>query len=281
MSEHSEFKYCLNTSTIHKCGLDVLEEIEVAAQAGYHGIELWVSEITAYLEQGGTLANLRRLLVQRQIEVPNLIAFFHWAHPDDRARQEALEEARQVFRMASELDCPYVAAPPAGISGRGDVSLDHVAGCYNELLEIGRQAGVRPLLEFWGHSQVLGSLEDALQVLKQVTDPDAAILADVFHMAKSGSRFELLRELDRTQLRLFHLNDYPGAPDVSQLTDGERVYPGDGIAPYDVIVPALHAIEYTGLLSLEMFNEGYQAAGALPVATEGLGKMKQTVKAHN
>ena len=68
---------------------------------------------------------------------------------------------------------------------------------------------------------------------------------------------------------------------ASQLTDGERVYPGDGVAPYDVIVPALHAIGYTGMLSLELFNEGYQAAGALPVATEGLGKMKQTVKAHN
>jgi sugar phosphate isomerase/epimerase len=45
-------------------------------------------------------------------------------------------------------------------------------------------------------------------------------------------------------------------------------------------VPALHEIGYTGVLSLELFNEGYQRAGALPVATEGLEKMKQTVEAN-
>jgi 2-keto-myo-inositol isomerase len=280
MSKRGEFEYCLNTSTIHECGLDVAQEIEVAAQAGYQGIELWVSEITTYLEQGGTPAQLRRLLVQNQIEVPNLIAFFHWAHPDDRARRDALEEARQVFQLARELDCPYVAAPPSGISDRDDVPLDHVARCYGELLEAGRQTGVRPLLEFWGHSRTLGSLDEAMAVLEQVDDPDAAILADVFHMAKGSSRFELLRELDGGQLRLFHLNDYPGAADVSRLTDRERVYPGDGVAPYDVIVPALHEIGYTGVLSLELFNEGYQRAGALPVATEGLENMKQTVEAN-
>jgi 2-keto-myo-inositol isomerase len=279
VTRHSAFDYCLNTSTIHACGLDVMQEIEVAAQAGYQGIELWVSEITAYLEQGGRLADLQRLLVRRQIQVPNLIAFFHWAHPDDRARQEALEEARQVFRMALDLDCPYVAAPPAGISDRDDIPLDHIACCYDELLTIGRQIGIKPLLEFWGHSRVLGSLHEAIEVLNLVNDPDAAILADVFHMAKGGSRFEQLRELQGAQLRLFHVNDYPGAPDISQLTDSERVYPGDGVAPYDVIVPALHATGYTGMLSLELFNEEYQAAGALPVAAEGLKKLKQTVAA--
>jgi 2-keto-myo-inositol isomerase len=99
-------------------------------------------------------------------------------------------------------------------------------------------------------------------------------------MAKGGSRFEMLRELPGAHLRLFHVNDYPGAPEVSQLTDRERVYPGDGVAPYDVIVPALQEIGYTGMLSLELFNEGYQAAGALPVATEGLKKLEQTVKAN-
>jgi 2-keto-myo-inositol isomerase len=280
VTRHGEFKYCLNTSTIHQCGLDVWKETELAAQAGYQGIELWVSEITAYLEQGGTLADLRRLLKESQIEVPNLIAFFHWAHPDHGVRQEALEEARLVFEMALELGCPYVAAPPAGISDRDDVLLDQIARYYADLLEIGRQIGVQPLLEFWGHSRVLGSLEEAIEVLNLVNDPHAAILADVFHMAKGGSRFEHLRELDGVQLRLFHLNDYPGTPDISQLTDRGRIYPGDGAAPYDVIVPALRAIGYAGMLSLELFNETYQAGGAIPVATEGLRKMKQIVGAH-
>ena len=165
MNEHTRYRYALNTSTIRSCGLDVPQMVEVAAQAGYQGMELWVSEIEAYQDGGGTLADLRRLLDRHGLEVPNLIAFFHWTHPDDEARRVALEEARRVLGMARDLDCPFVAAPPAGIADRDDISLEHVAMSYKDLLELGRHVGTRPLLEFWGHSKVLCSLDDAIEVL--------------------------------------------------------------------------------------------------------------------
>ena len=133
-------------------------------------------------------------------------------------------------------------------------------------------------MEFWGHSQVLYSLDESVEILNLVDDPDAAILADVFHMAKGGSSFDLLRDLDGAQLRLFHLNDYPDSPDVTQLTDRERLYPGDGVAPYDLIMTALREIGYAGMLSLELFNEAYQRAGALEVARTGLENMRQVAE---
>jgi sugar phosphate isomerase/epimerase len=279
MSATREFGYCLNTSTIRECGLDLLQEIEVTAQAGYQGIEPWVSEIEAYLQGGGTLVELGHLLKRRGLEVPNLIAFFQWAHPDGRARAQALEEARGVAAMARELACPCVAAPPSGIPDRTDIPLSHIAECYRDLLELGRQVGVRPLLEFWGHSRVLYSLDEAVEILSLVDDPDAAILADVFHMAKGGSDFGLLGQLDGGQLGLIHLNDYPRSPDIARLTDRERLYPGEGAAPYAAIMATLSEIGYTGVLSLELFNEAYQRAGALDVARMGLEKMKQSVEA--
>lgn len=278
MNETHEFGYCLNTSTIRECGLDLLQEIEVAAQVGYQGIELWVSEIEAYLQGGGTLIELGHLLKRRGLEVPNLIAFFQWAHPDEGARARALEEARGVAAMARELACPCVAAPPSGISDRTDIPLSHIAECYRDLLELGREVGVKPLLEFWGHSRVLYSLDESVEILSLVDDSDATILADVFHMAKGGSDFGLLDQLDGAQLGLFHLNDYPGSPDITQLTDRERLYPGDGAAPYAAIMTTLRKIGYTGVLSLELFNEAYQRAGVLDVARTGLEKMMRVVE---
>ncbi len=56
----SEFVYCLNTSTIRPTPL--LEKIEIAGKAGYSAIEPWNDEITAYLEQGGSLSELKRAL---------------------------------------------------------------------------------------------------------------------------------------------------------------------------------------------------------------------------
>lgn len=278
MNEHSDFGYCLNTSTIRQCNLDVPREVEVARQAGYQGIELWVSEIEDYAKSGGTLSGLRSIVEDSDLVVPNLIAFFQWAHPDDGERHEGLEQAREVFAIAQELGCPYVAAPPFGITDREDLSVAHLADCFRTLLEIGRQAGVKPLLEFWGISKALGSLAEAIDVLALADAPDGALLADVFHMARDGSDYELLWELDSDQLCLMHVNDYPGALGGLQSTDRERLYPGDGVAPYDKIMEALRAIGYRGFLSLELFNKAYQEAGAVQVARTGLAKMRQVVE---
>jgi len=130
MNKHSDFRYCLNTSTIRECKLDVPREVEVASQAGYQGIELWVSEIEEYTGSGGTLSGLKSIVEDSDLEVPNLIAFFQWAHPDDDERHEGLEQARKVFAMAQELGCPWVAAPPFGITDQEDISVAFLADCF-------------------------------------------------------------------------------------------------------------------------------------------------------
>lgn len=268
------FSYCLNTSTIRACGLSIEEEIKVAAQAGYQGIELWVSEIDAYVNQGGELSKLKTMLDQHGLEAPNVIAFFQWANPDKEARKKELEEARRILTMAREINCMYVAAPPSGIVDMAGLPLEDIAGYYRDLLKIARDIGTEPLLEFWGHSRVLGSLDEAIQVLKFVDDPAAMLLADVFHMAKTEGSFDLLGELKGTNLGLFHVNDYPDAPDITKLKDDERVYPGDGVAPLGQIVNTLRKMGYAGMLSLELFNKEYQKNGADNVAKTGIEKMR-------
>jgi sugar phosphate isomerase/epimerase len=267
--------YCLNTSTIRNCDLSIQDKIRLAAQVGYHGIELWVSEIEAYLESGGSLPELKALLEEQDIIVPNLIAFFQWANPDPERRAEAIEEARQVFQMAQEINCTYVAAPPAGITDMQDISLETIAEYYENLLKATRGMDVNPLLEFWGHSKILGSLKEAMRVIELIRDQEVLLLADVFHMSKTPGSFQLLAELKGSQIGLFHVNDYPDAPDIKKLTDAQRVYPGDGVAPLKQIFNTLKQIGYTGMLSLELFNKEYEKAGAEEVLRTGLEKMKQ------
>ena len=270
--------YSFNTSTIRNCGLSIQEKIELAARVGYNGIELWVAEIETYLSDGGTLSQLRAIVDQNAINVPNLIAFFQWANPDAQQREKALEEAIGVFEMAQALACPYVAAPPSGVADREDIPLKDIAGYYQDLLLATQGLGVKPLLEFWGHAKTLGSLKEVMEVLSILDNPEVLLLADVFHMAKTEGSFELLGELSGVQLGLFHLNDYPYAPDLRRLTDAQRVYPGDGVAPLRQIFDTLKQIGYTGVYSLELFNKEYEEAGAEHVAQTGLAKMKQLLE---
>jgi 2-keto-myo-inositol isomerase len=46
------FGYCLNTSTIRGNNLDIVEQVGVAAKAGYNAIEPWVRDVDAYKTKG-------------------------------------------------------------------------------------------------------------------------------------------------------------------------------------------------------------------------------------
>jgi 2-keto-myo-inositol isomerase len=273
-----QIAYCLNTSTIRNCGLNVQEKIKITAQAGYQGIEIWVSEIEDYLKNGGTLPKLKAILDQYSIKLPNLIAFPQWAHPDKEIRAKALKEAKYVFDMAKTLDSTYVAAPPMGITEMVDLPLEDIAEYYKDLMKAVQDTGVTPLLEFWGHSKKLGSLKEAIQIMKLVGGSEVILLADVFHAAKTKGSFELLAELKGSQLGLLHVNDYPYADDIRQLNDSQRVYPGDGVAPLQQIFDTLKKIGYKGMYSLELFNEDYEKSGAESVVKTGLEKMKRVFK---
>ncbi len=268
-------KYCLNTSTIRNCGLNVVDKINLTAQAGYHGIELWVSEIEDYLKDGGTFQKLKAIMDQNNIKLPNLIAFFQWANPDPSVRSKALEEAKRIFEMAKLLGSDFVAAPPMGITEMADLPIEDVAEYFKKLMTSVADTGVTPLLEFWGHSKKLGSLKEAMQVMKLVGESEVFILVDIFHSAKTEGSFELLSELKGSQLGLIHVNDYPYADDIRQLKDSQRVYPGDGVAPLKQISETLKKIGYEGMYSLELFNDEYEKTGAENVLKTGLKKMKQ------
>src|SRR6266536_2258218 len=56
------FRYCLNTATIRGQKLGLVKEIEVAAQAGYQGIEPWIGTIEDFTKSGGSLKDVKKRL---------------------------------------------------------------------------------------------------------------------------------------------------------------------------------------------------------------------------
>ena len=58
-------------------------------------------------------------------------------------------------------------------------------------------------------------------------------------------------------MHVFHINDYPAKPERKEITDAHRVFPGDGVAPLDVLFRTLTDIGFRGMLSLELFNREY------------------------
>ena len=72
--------------------------------------------------------------------------------------------------------------------------------------------------------------------------------------------------------------DIPATPGRADVTDADRVYPGDGLAPWEQIVATLKSIGYEGMLSLELFNRGYWEQDPVDVARLGIAKIRRLIE---
>jgi 2-keto-myo-inositol isomerase len=278
-TEAGGFRYCLNFATLQGYRLGIVEMVDAAGKAGYQAIEPWLNSITAYAEQGGRLADLRKRISDYGMTVESAIAFPQWVVDDAAKRAQGLEQARREMEMVAQIGGRRIAAPPAGANTAAEIPLAAVAERYRALLEVGDRMGVTPELEFWGSSTNLSTLSQAMDVAIQVNHPKACVLADVFHLYKGGSGFAGLRLLGAGALPVLHMNDYKAEPPRERIADRDRVYPGDGVAPLRGILGDLRKVNAELVLSLEVFNPAYWKTDALDTARTGLGKMKAVVRA--
>jgi 2-keto-myo-inositol isomerase len=272
-----QFRFCLNTSTIMGQKPGLVNSIEIAAAAGYDGVELWVRDILEYLEKGGSVQSLAKLLTGKNLRVENAISFTEWMVDDDAKRAAALVTLEKEMQLMAALGCKRIAAPPAGVSKDQPLDIQKAGSRYRDILVLGRKHKVMPLLEFWGASGTLYNFSQALAIAAAANDAGARILPDVYHLFRGGSGFECLQLVNGKVIDIIHMNDYPANKPVIEQTDADRVYPGDGAAPFKQILSSLQAMGGTKTLSLELFNKTYWGQDALLVAQTGLQKMKHLV----
>lgn len=270
-------RYCLNTSTIagHQNKTPLHQEIDLIANAGYSGVEPWIREITAFKESGGKLSDINKQCADRGLTIESAIGFANWIVDDDAKRKKGLEDLRRDMDLVRQIGGARMAAPPVGATSALD--LDRVAERYGAALRIGREMGVTPMLELWGHSQALHRLGEIMYVMVESNEPNAAMLLDVYHIYRGGSDFSGLRHVDGNAVKVLHMNDYPDIPH-QKIKDKDRVYVGDGVAPVAEVLQTMRATGFSGVLSLELFNPTYWKDDISNVLRKGLASMKQVVE---
>ncbi len=274
------FKYCLNASTIRGQKVGLAKEIDIAAQAGYSGIEPWIQTIQEYIKAGGKLADIRKQIEDRGLTVEGAISFPQWIVDDDAARAKGVEQVKREMDLLAQMGGKRIAAPPAGANGNNAPNLDlmKAAERYRVLLELGDQTGVTPILELWGPSKNLHRLGECMFVVIESGHPKAGLLGDVYHIYKGGSDLNGLKMISAAAMPVLHMNDYPANPPRDKIADRDRIMPGDGIAPLTQILRDLSARNGQTVLSLELFSQVYWEKDPLEVAKTGLAKMKAAVE---
>lgn len=269
-------RYCLNTSTVRGQKLGLAALVDLAASAGYDGIEPWIGEIGDYRDAGGSLDDMRKRIADAGLKVESAIGFAEWIVDDPAKRAAGLENAKRDMELVAAIGGSRIAAPPSGATNEKMTDYAAMAERYAALCRAGESVGVSPQLEVWGFSATLSRLGETLHVVTESGHPNACVLPDVYHLYKGGSHFEGLGVLAGGVTHVFHMNDYPAEPRQT-IDDSDRVFPGDGVAPLDQILMTLRKNGFAGALSLELFNPRYWERPAAEVAETGLAKMKAAV----
>ncbi len=269
----STFQYSLNSSTIKTT--PILRKIEVAAAAGYAGIELWHDDIDAHVAAGGSVADVRQCVDDHGLKVPTTIHMKDWFQPAGQQHTAAMDIAKRKLEQAAAVGAPHtVSGPPHGPADR-ELGKRH----YHELLELGAQFGVRPAFEYLGFIEDLKTIDDAIEIVNGSGHPAACMVLDPFHCYVGGGGVESIAKLTAQQVAVSHFNDAPADPPPHTQRDPDRVMPGDGVIDLKRYCDLLRQINYSGFVSLELFHPALWELDPLEVAKQGLDEMRAVAEA--
>ncbi len=270
---------CLNMSTIRGQKLGFRKELEIASKAGFSSVEIWIDSLQEYLKSGNNTANAKLLIADLGLKIENAIGFASWIVDDEAIRNKGMEQLKNEMTILAEIGCQRIATPPVGAQSAQSPTLDlaRVAERYRAVLKLSDQTGVIPQLELWGFSKNLNKLSEVMYVAIESGHPSARLLLDVYHLYKGGSSLDSLALVGKKAIEIFHINDYPSALPPDKITDADRIYPGDGVAPIKTILQAIKNPVKPIVVSLEVFNKTYYAQDPLEVAKMGLTKIKNVL----
>ena len=170
------------------------------------------------------VSDLEKALSDQGLIVPSVIAMRQWGDFEGWEHQLVLDEARRRFALGARLGAPFIVATPP----LENPKTSHLATRYRELLEIGREEGIRPTFEYISFFKSVYTLKRAWEIVQEADDPDATLILDAFHNWNSNSTMQDLRAIPLERISHYHIDDAdPVKPSGSQK-DPDRLCPGMG-----------------------------------------------------
>jgi 4-hydroxyphenylpyruvate dioxygenase len=214
------------------------ELVDAAAEAGYRYVGLRLTRVTP-IEPHYPLATDPALMRTTKV---HLAATGIEVLDVELARISPNENPRDFERFlqaAAELGARHV------ITQLPDPDRSRKIDNFGRLCEMARPLGLTIDLEFpsWTETPDLG---EATRVLRAADQPNAGILVDLLHFARSGSSVADLRQLPAEWFHFAHVCDAPAA--IPRTNEGlihtarfERLFPGEGGIDVHGILDALPA----------------------------------------
>jgi sugar phosphate isomerase/epimerase len=216
--------------TINEAG--PLELIEAVAAAGFDAVSLRVIGAPGVATDAVTTAQvsaLRRRAADLGIGIFATTGI--WLTPEFR-----VDQVEQALANAAGLGAEYCLT--AGYDNDGP----RLAANFVALCQAAARLGLRIGVEFMPYLPVK-NVADAARLLRDAAQPNAGIIVDALHLARSGGTAADIAAIDPGLIAYFQLCDAPRALPAAMERREEslrhRLYPGDGELPLFDLMDAL------------------------------------------
>ena len=105
----------LSSGELRQVRNDFVTAAHRAYRAGFDGIELWVRDVEANIDQGGSAESIAEMLRSRNLVLENMIGFAPWFSEDAETRSNGLDQMRREMELTAKIGGKYIAAPIQGV----------------------------------------------------------------------------------------------------------------------------------------------------------------------
>lgn len=282
------------TTTFHG---NIVNDIRIAKEAGFSGIELQTPKLSRYLDAGFTPESLLPHL--EGLTVTGVGAVLD-AERDGSGRDDFLAEIERLSHVAAVLGAPIVQVCTGPVSwdvvkdfragrladddpryrgtlGSTDAeALSAVARNVRAAADIAADHGVGLFLEPLAWSNV-NRLSQGLRIIEEAGRDNVTMCVDFWHFWTTGDTLEEVAALPREVIGMVHVCDgldLDRENDVPDQTVHRDVVPGGGAIPLQGWVDAVKSTGYDGWWAPEMFSTKASESEPLLVASTMRGLLE-------
>jgi 4-hydroxyphenylpyruvate dioxygenase len=241
-------------------------KLRAIARAGFDGVEIFENDL---LTSQGSAREAGALMRSLGLKCTLFQPFRDFEGMPDALRPRVFERIERKFDLMQELGtdlllvCSNVS--PVSLGDRGRIVADFV-----ELGERAAKRGLRLGYEALAWGRHVADHRDAWSIVREVNHPAIGLILDSFHSLARNIPNESLREIDPARIFIVQLADAPLMQmDFLSWSRHFRCMPAQGELPIVDYVATLLERGYTGVLSLEIFNDRFRSSSASEVALDG------------
>ena len=240
-------------------------KLRAIAKAGFEGVEIFENDL---LTANCSAQDVAKLMRDLGLRCTLFQPFRDFEGMPDALRPRIFERLERKFDVMQAIGAPLLLVcsnvSPAALPDRERIVRD-----LRELGERAEMRGLRVGYEALAWGRHVNDHREAWSIVREVDHPAVGLILDSFHSLARGIPNASLRDIDPALIFIVQLADAPLVQmDYLSWSRHLRNLPGQGDFPLTEYVSILIECGYTGIFSLEIFNDRFRSSSASSVALD-------------